>query len=238
MNGTGSKYTVWHYVGCGCAVLFVLALLGIGGCFFLLRDWGHQLEREMKDPEARAAKARSILGYDELPEGYHPGISFSFPLMMDVVMVGDRELPAGEGLERLDDEDELFDERGFLYFKMRSFGQAREEIRDDFDVDFEAEERVAEGELEAGGATVRYAANVGTAHLGGNRVRSVSSELEIDCGDGYVRRGVWFTPAPGAEPLGEVVAETGVEAEIEDLTGTPADEVALRVFLDHFDFCG
>lgn len=245
MNGT-SKYTVWHYVGCGCAVLLVLAVLGIGGCFVVLTQWGRDVEREIKDPAAREAKAQSILGYDEIPEGYHAGISFSVPFAMEVVMLGDRELPAGDDMERLHDEDDLFDERGFLYFKVRSFGDAGVEMRDDLDYDFDAEERVAEGEVEAGGATVRYRADLGSAHLDGDSQRTVSAELEIECGDGFTRHGVWFTPAPpgeAGEAAEEVAAdeagpEVEVPAEALDFTGTPADEAALREFLDHFRFCG
>ena len=30
------------------------------------------MERTMEDPEARAEKTREVLGFDELPEGYHP----------------------------------------------------------------------------------------------------------------------------------------------------------------------
>lgn len=232
MNGTEKKYTAWHYVGCGCAVLFVLAVLGIGGCFWMMTNWARQIEGEIKDPEARAAKARSLLGYEELPEGYHPGISFSVPLVMDVVILGDRELPAGDDLERMESEGDMFRERGFLYFKMRSFGQGREEIRDemDMDVDFVAEELAAEGEVEAGGATVRYVAELGETVLGTGRIPSVSAELEIDCGDGFFREAMWFEPIPGAEAGQEEIAE-------ESLVGTPADEAALRAFLDHFQFC-
>lgn len=251
MNGT-SKYTVWHYVGCGCAVLLVLGILGVGGCFVVLTQWGREMEREIKDPAAREAKAQEILGYDELPEGYHAGISLSVPFVMDLVMLGDRALPAGDDeWGRVHDEDDLFDERGFLYFKVRSFGDAGVEMRDDLDYDFDAEERIAEGEVEAGGATVRYHADLGTAHLDGDSQATVSAELEIECGDGFTRHGVWFTPAPPLEAdeageAGEEVAADEAGPEVggrsasapRDLTGTPADEAALREFLDHFRFCG
>jgi hypothetical protein len=233
MNGTEKKYTAWHYAGCGCAILFVLAILGIGGCFWMMTNWGRQLKSELEDPEARAAKARSLLGYDELPEGYHPGISFSVPLVMDVVILGDKELPAGDDLERMESEHDMFEERGFLYFKMRAFGQERENVREemDLDVDFRAEKVVGEGEIEAGGATVRYTAELGETILGTGRVPSVSVELEIDCRDGFFREAVWFEPIPGAEPGQPEIPE-------ESLVGTPADEGALREFLDHFRFCG
>lgn len=226
MNGTESKYTVWHYVGCGCAVLFVLGVLGIGGCFWMMTNWGRQMKAELEDPEARAAKARALLGYDELPEGYHPGISFSIPFVMDVVMLGDRELPAEGDLRGLQDEDDFFEERGFLYFKMRDFGQGQEEMEEDLDHDFRPERVVAEGGLEAGGATVAYLAEVGTAHVGAGAIRAVTAELDIECGDSFFRRALWFTPVPGAEPGQE-----------ESFAGTPGDEAALRAFLDHFRLC-
>ncbi|HUP43136.1 MAG TPA: hypothetical protein VM599_08005 [Thermoanaerobaculia bacterium] len=232
MNGSGSKYTVWHYVGCGCAILLVLGILGVGGCFWMATNWGRQLESEIKDPAARAAKARSLLGYEELPQGYHPGISFSVPYVMEVVILGDKELPAGEGMERMRGDGDLFEERGFIYFKMRAFGQDREDMREDFSgFDFEAEEIVAEGGVEAGGATVRYTAELGETILGTGRIPSVSAELEIDCRDGFFRKAVWFEPIPGASPGQEEIPK-------ESLAGTPADEAALREFLDHFRFCG
>ena len=233
MNGSPSKYTVWHYVGCGCAILLVLGILGVGGCFWALTNWGRQVESELKDPEARAARARSLLGYEDLPEGYYPGISFSVPLVMDVVILGDRELPAGEDMERMHGEGDPFEERGFIFFKMRAFGMDRDNVREDMDleVDFEAEEVAAEGEVEAGGATVRYTAELGETIIGTGRTPSVSVELEIDCGDGFFREATWFEPIPGAEPGQEEIPE-------ESVTGTPADEAALREFLDHFRFCG
>jgi hypothetical protein len=230
MNGTRSKYTVWHYVGCGCAVLFVLAVVGIGGCFAVATHWGRKVEREIKDPAAREAKARSLLGYDELPAGYYPGISFSVPFAMDMVILGDRELPAGEEMKHMHDEGDVFRERGFIYFRVRAFGTAEQRFREDTDFDFDPERKLAEGEVGAGGATVSYVADLGTAHVSGGSMRSVSAELEIDCGDGYRRHAVWFTPAPGGETAEEPVAL--------DLAGTPADEATLVEFLDHFRFCG
>lgn len=235
MNGSGSKYTVWHYVGCGCAVLLVLGVLGVGGCFWMITSWGRQMEGELKDPEARAAKARALLGHEELPEGYFPGISFSVPFVMEVVMLGDRELPAGEEMKGMRHDRDLFGERGFVYFKMRAFGQGREDMRKDFRFDFRAEQVVGEGEVEAGGATVRYTAELGETVVGTGPIPSVSAELEIDCGDGYFREAVWFTPVPGAGP-DRAAAE--VEVPEGSLAGTPADEAALRGFLDHFRFCG
>ncbi|MFP3941140.1 MAG: hypothetical protein ACLF0P_12590, partial [Thermoanaerobaculia bacterium] len=249
------KYTVWHYVGCGCAVLFVLGLLGVGGCFWMVTNWGRQLESELKDPEARAARAQRLLGYEELPEGYKPGITVSIPFFMDMAMLGDRELPAGEDMDSMGGD--LFGERGFMYFKMRSFGQSEEHFREELEHGFRAERVLAEGEIEAGGARVSYVAELGTTPVRTGRLRSVSAEMKIDCGDGFFRTATWFTPVPGASAEeaaraeegtgatggpGAEVEETGPDgpAEVpspESLAGTPADEEALRAFLDHFDLC-
>jgi len=241
MNGSRSKYTAWHYIGCGCAVLFVLGVVGIGGCFVAAAWWGRQVAKEIKDPAARAAKAQSLLGYEELPEGYYPGISFSVPFAMDMVMLGDRELPEGEAMRRMDDGD-IFRERGFIYFRIRSFGTSEQSFRQDNEFRFNVDEKLGEGDVEAGGADVHYVADLGTAHVSGHSMRSVSAELEIECGDGYKRHAVWFTPAPGADSETPAEAEPPAEAPAgarsAEFAGTPADEHALVAFLDHFRFCG
>lgn len=256
MNGT-SKYTVWHYVGCGCAVLAALAAAVVGGMIW----FGYRTAQGFTDPEAREAKVRGMLGYDELPEGYHPGFALSIPFVMDMAMIGDRPLPSGDEMQSFDDED-LFEDRGFMYFAMRRFG-GPEDVRGETDYDFEADRTIGEGEIEAGGATVRYSAKLGTMDVGPEPVRSIASEMEIDCGDGKYRFAVWFertemaaeeaeaeaepatgpTPEPAeGEPAPAPAPETEPEPElepelVEDYTGTPADEDALREFLDHFDLC-
>lgn len=253
MNGTG-KYTVWHYVGCGCAVLGILALLGIGGCFFFGWRFAQDMQETMSDPVAREAKVRELLGYDELPEGYVPGFAFSVPFVMDMAAVGDRELPSGDRMSV--QSDDVFEERGFLYFRMRRFGNL-DDVEGETDFDFDAQERISTGEIEAAGARVEYTAQRGTSYAGGQPIPSIAAEMRFDCGDGYHRFGVWFVrvdadetaveaePEPeAAEAQVEADAETTAEAEVEaveepepDYTGTPADEDALRDFLNHFDVC-
>lgn len=249
MNGT-SKYTVWHYVGCGCAVLAALAALVIGGMIW----FGYRTAQSFTDPVAREAKVQRMLGYEELPEGYHPGFALSIPFVMDMAMIGDRPLPSGEEMRSFDDED-LFEDHGFMYFAMRRFG-GPEDVRGETDYDFEADRTIGEGEIEAGGAAVRYTAKIGTMEVGAEPIRSIASEMEVDCGDGRYRFAVWFerselagageaeveaTPEDEAEdPAAEAEPEPAPEAEtepIESYTGTPADEEALRAFLEHFDLC-
>jgi hypothetical protein len=250
MNGTG-KYTVWHYVGCGCAVLGILALLGIGGCFFFGWRFAQDMQETMSDPVAREAKVRELLGYDDLPEGYLPGFAFSVPFIMDMAAVGDRDLGSGDRMNV--ETDDVFEERGFLYFRMRRFGSL-DDVEGESDYDFDAEEELSRGEIEAAGARVEYTAQRGTSYAGDQPIPSIAAEMRFDCGDRYHRFGVWFVrigadeegvEAEAAEAQVEADAEVVAEAEVEateepepDYTGTPADEDALRAFLDHFDVCG
>lgn len=260
MNGNGTgKYTVWHYVGCGCAVLGAIGLILVGSCFYFGYRTATDMRDSIADPEIREAKVRELLGYDDLPEGYVPGFAFSVPFVMDMAAVGDRELGSGDRMSV--ETDDVFDERGFLYFRMRRFGNI-DDVEGETDYDFDADEELSRGEIDAAGARVRYTAQRGTSYAGGEPIPSLATEMEFDCGDSFHRFGVWFVrigaddePEPEAETEVEAVdGETEAEperevAEVEatgdaaeepepDYTGTPADEDALRAFLDHFDVCG
>ena len=247
MNGQhaqGSKYTVWHFVGCGCTALLILGLIVAGGVFWFGREMVQGLKAGIEDPEERVELSRQILGWDELPEGYRAGITVRVPFVMTMTTLGDRELPEGEMLDggRVDADDmgELFGTRGFLYFKIRTFGSEPEEIEEnaDLDFDFDPERRLGDGEVEAGGATVAWVARLGIADLADGRARTISTDLTIRClADPYARRAIWFEKAPellAAEGAGQVPPE-GEQAA---LVGTPADPEAIGDFLDHFDLCG
>ncbi len=243
MNGdTQSRYTVWHFIGCGCTVLLLLGLVAAGGVIYFGKQMADRLEAGIKDPEARAARTREVLGYDELPEGYHPGITLSVPFFMDMVSLGDKELPAGEEAEKELESDPgsiFFERRGFLFMKMRSFGseEASDDLRTEMNMDFDLVRLVGEGTLEAGGAEVEYVARAGHGHGDGERFPAISTELSIRCGAGaevrdpYTRKALWFTEAPE-----QAVSPEGEGAE-EFLEGTAADPEAMRRFLDHFDLC-
>ncbi len=225
MNGASTgKRTAWHYIGCGCVVLAVLGALTAGGVGWFFYTRAKQFKAEITDPAARAAKVRSILDYDELPDGYYPAIGMSIPWVMEMAILSDHELPAGEDMKRMDDRD-LMGGKGFLYFAFRSFGGAQGEERGyaQTNFDFDAQKELGRGEVEAGGAKVSWVARLGNLHRRGETLSTVAAELEIDCPqDQRARRAVWFTPAP----------------EGDDYAGTPASPDALTAFLDHFRFCG
>lgn len=243
MNGdTQSRYTVWHFIGCGCTVLLLLGLVAVGGLFYFGKQVADRMEAGIKDPEERAARAREILGYEELPEGYHPGLTISVPFFMDMVSLGDRELPAGDQVEEELERDPgsvFVGRKGFVLMKVRTFGrgEADEEIKSELNLDFDLVRLVDEGTLEAGGAEVDYVARAGYGRAEGERFPAVSAEMTIHCGAGsevrdpYARKGLWLTEAPErvVSPDGE-----GAEAALE---GTAGDPEAIRRFLDHFDLC-
>jgi hypothetical protein len=224
---------VWIAVGCaGIVVLCGLVVAAVG--FFGYRKV-KQFEADMKDPSARAAKTAQVLGARELPAGYFPLLGFSVPFVMDTAMLSDREVPEGE---RPHGED-AFDERGFIYVKMLQSGHQRQELEDyfagrrtdpealrGFGVEFEDGEVLRQGTLAAGGGEVRYVARRSRLHRHGDRI---TATVLVACQqDRKLRLGIWFTPDPAPE---RAVAEL-------DVTGTAADEAALKAFLDHFQLCG
>lgn len=232
---------VWVAAGCGCAVLAaVLAFAGMG--FFGYR-WAKRMESEIKDPAQRSAKVLSVLGAEQLPEGYYPVMGFSIPFVMEMAMLSDREQPAGEDFGR--GGRDVFGERGLIYTEMIQSGRDRQRIQDYFDgktddldalrhagVDFGRGEVVRKGSLRLPGGEARYVAQRSNMsfHSGGGG-RSLTATLMIDCPqDSKMRLAIWFAP--------DVVAAEEAPVESLDLSGTPADEAALAEFLGHFRFCG
>lgn len=244
MNGSReSRYTVWHFIGCGCTVLVLLALLLAGGAIFFGKQMVDGIKAGIQDPEVRDARARKILGYEELPEGYHPGISVSIPFVMEMAMLGDRELPGAEDLEEEEVEAEvkrsLFGRRGFFFFKVRGAaeGESDEDLAREMNIDlkFEKARELARGEVEAGGAEVSFVAHLGTIHGDEEALPAIINEMVATClADPYGRKVLWF------EAVSEELSEKSAPAEAiapEDLAATPADPEAVKAFLDHFDLC-
>jgi len=237
MNGQSeSKYTVWHFIGCGCTVLVLLGLIAVGGFIWFGKQMIDGVKAGFEDPEVRAARTQEILGYQELPEGYYPGFTMSVPFMMDMATLGDKELPAGEELS--DDRDErgfggkLFDRSGFLFVKARAVGDRdAEDVHGDMNLDLHLQRRIGEGTVEAGGGDVHYSSSFAYGTSDGERVPTISTDMEVEClaDPTYVRKAVWFTPGP-EDPGGEIDPAI--------LAGTAADPEAIRAFLDHFELCG
>lgn len=221
-------------LGCGCGGAMALVLVAIVGLAWFGYRQGDRFREALRDPESRAAASREVLGYRELPPGYHPMGGFSVPLVMEMAMLSDREPGPGETVEGPED---AFGRRGFVLMATRSWGGREDELREYFrgerssatffeeiDRRFEGGEALGRGRVEAGGSEVSYVAERGRMELGGGTEPTVLARLLIECGgDSRLRAAMWFEPAP----------EEGGGYD-----GTPADERALRDFLDHFRLCG
>lgn len=238
-----SRYTVWHFIGCGCTVLVLLGLLVAGGAIFFGKQMVEGIKAGIEDPEVRAARAREILGYEDLPEGYYPGISISFPFVMQMAALGDHELPDSEDLSKNEMESEiarsLFGQRGFFFVKVR--GKGGDESEGDLasemniDLDFDLDRALADGSVEAGGGEVSFVAHSGTIRGGDERLPAIINEMVVTClSDPYGRKALWFVAV--SEEMNERFVPTEA-VEPEDVVGTPADPEAVKAFLDHFDLC-
>lgn len=210
-----------------------LVLLTIVGLAWYGYGQGERFREALRDPASRDAASAEVLGYRQLPAGYHPMGGFSIPFVMEMAMLSDRNPGPGETVEGPGD---AFGRRGFVYMETRGRGGRGRELREYFrgererasffqeiDGRFEAEEPLGRGGLRAGGAEVRYVAERGRMELGEGTVPTVLARLLVECDDDRLRAAMWFEEAPGADG---------------GYGGTPADEEALKRFLDHFRLCG
>jgi hypothetical protein len=216
-----------------------LAVAVVGGIAF----WGarkvKQVVEEMKDPAKRAEKVGRMLGTTSFPEGYHPMMGFSIPFILDLAILSDREpdFSADHGGKG------AFRERGFVFVRVRGGrsgkgdleswmagkGGSPEGLREK-GIRTETKEIVRRGEVEVGGGRVRWVAQRGTIDVERQKIDGILTTMTIDCGtsSGHSRFAIWFGPDPDPSKKPEEL----------DVTGTPADEEALRAFLGHFQLCG
>lgn len=232
-----SKNPMWTWIGCGCGAIVALGLALVLTLTWLGYKAGKSFEADMKDPEARDRRCRDILGYQELPAGYHAAGGFELPFVIQMAMLTDRDIPAGERV----DEDSAFDKSGFVFLKLRGMSdrdkkrfedylEGRSDDSDFFGVDhsavkFARGKVLGRGRLALADATARYVAQQGR-RAGGDP--SLITVIAIECAqppDSRSRIAVWFetesTPADPANPY----------------AGTPADESRLAEFLGHFKLC-
>jgi hypothetical protein len=226
----------WVYIGCTCAGLVILGMAAFSAFTYFAYRKGKEMEKTWSDPKAREQKAREVLAYDELPEGYYPLGAMSIPFMMDMAILGDEEPPAGSK----PDDHQGFKERGFLYFKVRRMGKGDQEVRDYMagkgkkpdwlkgNADIDEQEVLRRGEVDANGQKIAFSASRGEIRQDGERKEGITTMMLIDCPqDDRVRFGLWFGPDPAPE----------TPAEQLKLAGTNADPEAIRAFASHFRFC-
>lgn len=235
MNGE-RRTSPWVYIGIGCTAIVVLAVIALATVSFLGYRWAKQVQSDIKDPAAREAKVKQVLGADRLPPGYYPMLALSLPFVMDMAMLSDRP-PDDSGMVH------GFGERGFLYFTLLNPQLKKAEMRDYFEgrtddasvlrrsginLHVHSKEILGRGVFSSRGYSVMYLAQRGRLDLDQGRAEGINALMLVDCsGDNRMRMAIWFGPdsSPEAAP-----GSAG-------LAGGPADEAALREFTGHFRLC-
>jgi hypothetical protein len=234
MNGAARRTSPWVYVAIGCGGALLLAVLAVAGVVVLAYRKGRQIEADMKDPVARAAKVREVLG-GEIPPGYHPVVSISVPFLMDMAMLGDHP-PDDKGApsKRMDG--------GFVYVSSIAMGAQQDELKRYFEgkaddaealrranIHVDSEETIRRGVLDIPGQETLYLAQRGSLAMNEHRSQGLTTLIFIDCPqDARQRLGIWFGPDPAPDQPVETV----------DWSGSVADEAAMRDFIGHFKLCG
>jgi len=228
--------SVWVYIGIGCAILAALGIIVVAGVTYMGYRAIRNVRQDMVDPVRRTEKVKTILGCKDLPEGYHAAMTLSVPFLLDMAMLSDIEPKFGEGGKH----DELFGQRGFIYVK--TLRARNEKDFDDYlagrkdisemmkpgEVTLESGKTIGHGDLEAGGATVKYIAHEGSIRVHRQERKGLVSIMNMRCpGDAKFRMGIWFGPEVAA-PEGDATA---------NYSGTPADPEAIKSFLSHFNPC-
>jgi len=237
----------WAYVGVGCGLAVLLALIAIVGFTYLVYRQGKEMTAGFRDPKMRESKTREVLPYTTLPAGYYAGGAMSIPFLMDFAVFTDEEPTAGQGPDQGPDQGN-FRDRSFIFMNMRHMRDNREKMErylrgeapapedgawSKSNVNFHAKELIKRGQLEVGGKTLLWQASRGEITHHGQNHDGVVTMVLPECGDNRLRFGVWIGPAPVATPA----AGAGKPVNPINYTGTPADPAALQEFLGHFRLC-
>ncbi len=224
------------YVAIGCGGLMALILVGFLVVTLLVVRAGKGLVDGMTDPSQKAANVTKMMG--KAPAGYHPIMTMSVPLFMDMALLGDKEMLADGGVPDFD--------KGFIYFRIISNDQSNR-AKDFFDgktddtsalkgsgINVDVKDVLRRGALKtASGSVVKYVATRGTMETQGTRQQEaksgINTVLYFECvADTAVRMGVWMMqdvdPALPSDQL--------------KLEGTVADEAEINRFIQPLTPCG
>lgn len=220
----GRSPWLWILGGCGgCLVLAVVAVVGLGFAGF---QWTKGLVEDLENPQARAAKARAVLGAEALPEGYYAAMAISVPWMVDMAILTDKEVHferRSEDSLDIDLADEDFGDRVFMFFRARTFGSAEDDVEDFFrgrntgsvnvnsgNIQVRVRGLYREGELEVRGQPVRYRIDRGELTTEHGETEGLVTRLHFRCPESKrLHLALWTGPAAG--PLDDPdTAEPGV----------------------------
>lgn len=169
-------------LGCGCAVVIAFFLAAVLTVTWSTYRAGRDFDRVARDPEAAAERAREVVEFAELPEGYRAFGALSVPFLLDVAFfmapIGEQGgAAAAPGVvigEAAEGEEPLRVDRGFLYVRLRDWMGRGEELQEALmgetsdeaplaqeGLDFDPTEVVARGRLTSGGAEVAWLARRG-----------------------------------------------------------------------------
>lgn len=221
--------STWAWIGCGCGAILLIAMSVLGAVVFLGWRAARDLEAGFEDPERRQAAVEEVLHPRSMPSGLKPVGGLHLPWLLDLAILSDR-LPE-------QDENEEIGERVFVFIEVAAFLYGGEsEWEDDLgfldsgNIRVGRDELIGRGEIAFDDMDVRYAAFRGDVDVDGRQRDGLVNLLYFSCHeppDTRHRFGIWVTPDPAPRrPVAEL-----------ELSGTPADEEAVRALLGHFAPC-
>ena len=225
------------YVLIGCGGLMLLIFLGFVVMGLVLVKGAKDIAGGFTDPNQKAANVQKMLGTP--PVGYHPLVTMSVPLFMDMAILGDQPMLPDAGFPEFD--------RQFIYFRVIATEQSTK-AKDFFNgndddtaalrgsgVNVDAKDILRRGSLKtASGGVVKYVATRGTMETqgngrgGGDARPGINTLMYFECvGDTAMRLGVWMMkdPSPDA-PAADL-----------QLSGTVADEGEIATFIKPLNPC-
>ena len=117
----------WVWIGCGCFALVALVVGGFATLGFFGAKAVRDFEAEIKDPVLRDERARTILGAEQLPDGFSAQFHLRIPFLLEMVSLSDGEpLEYDEERHQARLRSENLGERAFIYLAMRDVGDARD----------------------------------------------------------------------------------------------------------------